>query len=64
MHVSKLINIMIMLTGIGGGVLLLPINLFLLKLNTRSAVALSNFTIFSGALANAFFKKDRILKRM
>lgn len=42
-------------SGIGGGVLLLPINMFLLSLPERQAVALSNFTIFAGSLANLFF---------
>lgn len=41
--------------GIGGGVLLVPINLFLMKLGTRAAVAVSNWTIFGGALANLYF---------
>jgi uncharacterized membrane protein YfcA len=38
--------------GIGGGLLLVPINLFILGLIQKEAIAVSNATILGGALAN------------
>lgn len=45
--------------GVGGGVLLVPINLLILRLNVKAAVALSNFTIFCSSIANARFNFPR-----
>ena len=41
--------------GVGGGGLIIPITVSLFGFNTKEAIALSNFTIFTGALVRWFY---------
>eukprot|EP00929_Paragymnodinium_shiwhaense_P025280 TRINITY_DN15335_c0_g3_i1.p1 TRINITY_DN15335_c0_g3~~TRINITY_DN15335_c0_g3_i1.p1 ORF type:complete len:595 (-),score=94.46 TRINITY_DN15335_c0_g3_i1:112-1896(-) len=45
--------------GIGGGGILVPIFMLVLKFRPKHAVALSNFTIFGGAIANTMLNARR-----
>ena len=40
--------------GIGGGGIIIPISIALFGFSTREAIAISNFTIFAGALVRFF----------
>eukprot|EP00927_Polykrikos_kofoidii_P002330 TRINITY_DN10903_c0_g1_i1.p1 TRINITY_DN10903_c0_g1~~TRINITY_DN10903_c0_g1_i1.p1 ORF type:complete len:534 (+),score=73.47 TRINITY_DN10903_c0_g1_i1:78-1604(+) len=45
--------------GIGGGGILVPIFMLLLRFRPKHAIALSNFTIFGGAIANTMLNARR-----
>ena len=43
------------IAGVGGGGLIIPVAIALFGFSTREAIAISNFTIFAGALVRFFF---------
>ena len=43
------------IAGVGGGGLIIPVSVALFGFRTREAIAISNFTIFAGALVRFFF---------
>jgi len=45
--------------GIGGGGILVPLYMILLKFRPKHAIALSNFTIFGGSIANTVFNVQK-----
>lgn len=45
--------------GIGGGGILVPLYMILLKFRPKHAIALSNFTIFGGSIANTLFNVQK-----
>jgi len=45
--------------GIGGGGILVPLYMILLKFRPKHAIALSNFTILGGSIANTYFNVQK-----
>lgn len=45
--------------GIGGGGILVPLYMIFLEFRPKHAIALSNFTIFGGAIANTYFNVQK-----